>query len=280
MLQHTLLPFAAAAALFPAITATSTSTTLDPQEAQALEAQDERPNPMARYQALAEARDREGLAELWGSMPSSILPIFDGDLEGALATWEESPDAPDQERIDALLARAVFAAEVASEVTGRPIFVDYATSFAGWDTEQKRSFRAGQKAFGAAARALGEGNAEAALAAAVECHTLALPLGDWWGAAMGLDAEGRSLLALERPAEALTPASRARLLYSQLGLSGSELGSTILVADCCEALERWGRARAALAGALELAPPDAVDLRTSLEARLTALDERMGSGSK
>jgi len=205
------------------------------------------------YHEACVAGDREALAELWRAEPGRILPTFDADLEAGLATWEESPDDPDTAAIAALYDRALWAAEVASDVTGHPIFADYASSFVGWDTDQKRRFRKGQQAYGRAMGALRESRLDEALAAGRECKELALPLGDWWGSAMGYTAEAMALARLERWDEALVAAGQGRNLYRDLGLRGSEYQNARILADGAFALGRTIRARNAFRVALAMA---------------------------
>jgi len=206
-----------------------------------------------RYHAAFGATDEGALAELWRAHPSRILATIDGDLEGSLAAWEANPKDPDTETIAEMHARATWSARIASEVTGRPIFVDYATAFVGWDAEQKKQFRGGQQAYGRARGALKSGNAKAALASARECRSLALPLGDWWGTAMGFSGEGQAFAALGQHAAALTAFSQARLYYAQLGLTGSELAQVSGMVEALVALERWPRARATADAGVQLA---------------------------
>ncbi|RKY20646.1 MAG: hypothetical protein DRQ55_07015 [Planctomycetota bacterium] len=205
------------------------------------------------YQRLFAVGDEAGMAQLWLANPGAILVTIDADLEAGLATWEQSPANPDAEAVAALHDRALWAAEVASRATGHPIFADYASAFVGFTTDQKRDFRAGQQAFGKARAAAGARDLEAALAAARECRDLALPLGDWWGGAMGLAMEGQMLLQLDRAAEAITPLEQARLIYADLGLSGSEYGVLVALADALATLERWPRTRVAADHAVALA---------------------------
>jgi hypothetical protein len=247
--------------------------------------QDSAPDPVqAEYERLAEARDRAGLAELWRAHPGRILPTFDGDLEASLSLWEQDPGAPDQARIEALEARALFAAEVASEVRGNPLFADYASAFAGWNDLQKVSFRAGQAAFGRAVGALRSVEAKGeerlatltlALAAAVDCRERALPLGDWWGTAMGYEAEARALLGLERTEEAAAAAAQARQLFHQLALQRNQLACTELLATACESLERYERAHAAVQQALAQVGSEPAARAPWLERR-ARLEERLG----
>lgn len=237
----------------------------------------ERERVRASFQELYGDQDAAGLRELWRAHPDLVLVTIDADLEESLAVWEEAPTQPDQRRIRLLEERARWGAWIASDVTGQPIFTDYAASFTGWNPDQKVEFRAGQAAHGRAASALQEGDAEAALVAAVECRELALPLGDWWGAAMGYAAEGRALLAVGHPARALAATSQARLLYHQLGLRRNEHAELVAMLDALERLERWSRARATANAALELARSFAErpGVRGLLERR-AAIERRMG----
>ncbi len=207
----------------------------------------------AAYQRLHAAEDADGLAELWAANPERILVTIDADLEGSLAAWEADPDAPDAEAIAGLQARALWGARIASEVTGRPIFRDYASAFIGWNQEQKRDFRAGQAAYGAARQAFGRQDVATAAAKGRECRGLALPLGDWWGAAMGYSIEGQALVAGGETADGLAALGQARLIYQQLGLTGSEYGCLRGLVEGCVAAEHWTRAREAATEALAMA---------------------------
>jgi len=206
----------------------------------------------AEYRRLAEAQDADGLTKLWKAHPGRILGTIDSDLEGSLAAWEASPDAPDTKKIKALHERALWGARIASEATGRPIFHDYASSFVGWTRTQKESFRAGQAAYGRAGKSLKSGEGDEALRAARECTTRALPLGDWWGTAMGLSAEGRALALLGKHEESLAQSSQARLIYGQLGLSSNEYRNLQSMVGALIELERWPRALVAIDSAIAL----------------------------
>lgn len=229
------------------------------------------------YQRAFEARDDQALAELWRAHPARVLPTFDADLEASLATWEAAPDAPDQARIDLLAERARWAAGVASRVTGRPIFADYAASFSGWTPDERKRFRAGQEAYGEARKALSEGRAEEALERARASREAALPLGDWWGTAMALSAEGQALAATGRHDEAIVALSQARLFYADLGLDGSRYATSMALCESLVARERWSRARACVADTLALGETlgAAGDRRALLAMRLEA-EEGLG----
>lgn len=227
------------------------------------------------FVALFEGREKEGLLELWRSNPSSILTTIDADLEGALAEWEKKPDAPDLGAIALLHERALWGAQAATEATGNPIFADYAASFVGWNAEEKRSFRAGQKAFGAARRALAGGDAKAALEAARECIGRAGPLGDWWGLAMGLQVEGEALARTGEHGAAALSLANARAINHDLGLAGAEYACSVGLARVLCAHGPRERARAALGHAIALAVAlgdqagqgELAALRKDLEAR-------------
>jgi hypothetical protein len=205
------------------------------------------------FVALFEGREKEGLLELWRANPGAILTTIDADLEGALAEWEKQPDAPDAAAIALRHERALWGAQAATEATGNPIFADYAASFVGWDAEQKRSFRAGQKAFGAARRALAGGDAKAALEAARECIGRAGPLGDWWGLAMGLQVEGEALARTGEHGAAALALAHARAINHDLGLAGAEYACSVGLARVLCAHGPHERARAALGHAIALA---------------------------
>lgn len=214
--------------------------------------------PLAQVDVAAEclrlhaAGDRDGLAALWRAHPGDVLVTIDADLEAGLAIWEQAPTRADP-AVAAHHARALWAAEVASEATGQPIFVEYAAAFTGWSAEEKGRFRAGQRAFGRSRQALAAGDGEAALTAARECRDLALPLGDWWGAAMGLQMEAQALLALDRDGEAVAPLGVARRIYGELQLLPSEYGTLRTLAETLANLEQWSRVRVAAQQALALA---------------------------
>lgn len=205
-----------------------------------------------RYRSAAADENAEALAELWREAPGRVLVTIDADLEASLAMWEETPESPDSEAIGALHERALFGARIASSALNEPIFLDYASSFIGWDDDQKRSFRAGQQAYGKARRSGASGDHEESLEFAQSCTACAEPLGDWWGTAMGLLAEAQALHALERHGEALVAASRARLLYHQLGLSSSEVGALNVMAMTALGAGRPLRAHSAANAMIDL----------------------------
>ena len=231
----------------------------------------------ASYRALHEAGDREGLAALWREHPGRVLVTIDADLEASLSLWESSPEEPDQEAIAALHARALFGAEVAAQARGNPILRDYASSFVGWTDVQKLDFRAGQAAFGRAAQALREGDLEVALAGARECRERALPLGDWWGTAMGLEFEAAALRGLGRHDEALAAGIRGRQIYHQLGLSSSALGCALGALDSAISLERWQRAHALADDCIRAAAASGDrDRRAALLGQRAVIEDELG----
>ena len=231
-----------------------------------------REEPREAFVRLHAAGDRAGVLELWRAHPAAILTSIDEDLEGSLALHERAPDAPDAAAIAALHARALWGADAASEATGNPIFADYAGAFVGWDAAQKRDFRAGQAAYGRARKALKEGDHAAAARAGRECAELALPLGDWWGFAMGLAAAGDALALQGKHAEAVGPLAQARQVYRALRLEPAEYGAARSLARSLAELQRTPRAlacaRAAAAQAERLGDPQGLAELLALQARL------------
>lgn len=239
--------------------------------------QDRRAQVTARYEELAAAGDREGLAQLWRDNVGLVLQTIDGDLEGSLALWEASPETPPTEEIDALHTRALFGASVAAEAIDRPLLLDYATSFVGWTEPEKHAFRAGQAVYGRAVQELREGDKEVAYAAGLETVERAMALGDWWGAAMGYGVRGEAARAQGFHEDALSNLSLARALNHALGLEYSEYRNLQGMLGAARALERLPRSLAIareLAGSAE-AFGDAEGLRSALGAQ-AELEEALG----
>lgn len=196
-----------------------------------------------QFVALADKQDRAALVELWKANKGLMLSTIDRDLEASLSEIEKGAK-PDSDKVKALHARALFGAQCAAEASGHPILLDYTSSFIGWNSAQQKSFREGQKAFGAAGQALQKKDAQTALTKGQECYDKAIALGDWWGSAMGLDAMGNAHAALGNVDAALTALSQARLINHDLGLFGDELGNLSLMADLCVKSERYSRGHA------------------------------------
>ncbi|MDG2148451.1 MAG: hypothetical protein P8N09_02890 [Planctomycetota bacterium] len=219
----------------------------------------------AEFVRIHAAEGTEALRALWEAYPGRVLGSIDEDLEGSLAIWEAAKggelSVSDMAVIHEQQERALWGAAIASEVTGDAIFIDYTSSFVGWSDEEKRSFRAGQAFFAQARKDMAAGEWDAALEAGQQCTQLALQLGDWWGVAMGLSAEARASLGQGKAVAAIAPASRARLLYQQLGLTASELNAIQTMLTALEELGRQERALAcadaAVALAVELGDSDA-----------------------
>ena len=234
---------------------------------------DARPVP-ERYKELATAGDHAGLVALWTSAREAIIPTIDADLEGSLGLWEKQGEEARAE-IDALIARALVGARAATEAVGSRRILDYVSSFAGWDAAQKKDFRAGQAAFGGGRQASTAGDHATALAKGRECRSLAEPLGDWWGTAMGLQLEGVSLLALGRKAEAAEALSRARLIYRELFLTSTAIRIEFDLATILAELGRLPRAREMIRDGKATA--ERIGL-TPYVARFARLEESLNSG--
>lgn len=223
--------------------------TLSPLEPRAADAR-------AKYVELAAKGDAAACVELWKKERGAILPTIDADLEGSLKVREEAAGrvltGEEEKKIAALHARALWGAAQAS-AAGHPFVLDYASSFVGWDEEQRSSFRAGQRAYADARGALKKGDHAAALAAAKRCRELAAPLGDWWGAQMGWEAEARALEASGETEGALAAWSRVRMVATTIALRGDEYEATAKVAELAAGLGRTERARAAAQAGIALA---------------------------
>jgi hypothetical protein len=196
-----------------------------------------------QYVELAGKKDKDAIVALWKANPGLVLQVIDQDLEGSLRDMEKG-EAADSAKVKEKQQRALFGAECAAIATGHPIVVDYASSFVGWNAEQKRQFRDGQKVCGASGEALAKGDKATALAKGKECIERASALGDWWGTAMGYDAVGRAAQAMGGIDDALTALTHARLINHDLGLSGDEYQELVVLTDLCIAAERWQRALA------------------------------------
>jgi len=229
-----------------------------------------------QYVDLVAKKDKDGVVALWKANPGSVLPVIDADLEGSLKDMEKG-EAVDSPKVKEKQQRALFGAECAALVTGHPILSDYASSFVGWNAEQKRQFRDGQKVYRASSEALGKGDKAAALVKGKECIERASALGDWWGTAMGYDAVGRAAQALGGLDDALTALSQARLLNHDLGLTGDEYEELALMADVCIATQRWPRALVCVHDAQALAPKvgKAEDAK-ALEAKEASVRAKLG----
>src|SRR5258707_1831811 len=93
-----------------------------------------------QYVELAGKHDKDAIIALWKANPAVVLPVIDADLEGSLKDMEKG-EPPDSAKVKEKQQRALFGAEGAALATGHPILGDYAASFVGWNSEQKRQFR-------------------------------------------------------------------------------------------------------------------------------------------
>jgi tetratricopeptide (TPR) repeat protein len=191
------------------------------------------------FESLDKSGDTAGMVELWRENPRAALHVIDSYLEGSLRLVESKGEAA---QIAEMHARALRGAKAASEALDAPIFLDYASSFVGWNAEQQKSFRAGQAAFKAAAGAMKDKDWEKAVAQGTECLKLARPLGDWWGTAMGLGIVGQAEAQRGNAEAALEALSQARLINHELQLLGDELECLLGMTDALLKLGRNPRA--------------------------------------
>lgn len=210
------------------------------------------PEAKTKFEGFFEKQDRAGCSALWKSYPHYVLRVIDADLEGSLML-RESSEKPDEKRIAQLHERALWGARIAREATGHPLIADYAASFVGWNEQQRRQFRNGQAVYQRAAGALSVGNVKDALEAGRETVERALPLGDWWGTAMGYGAMGEASRKGSEFEDALNHFSHARLIHHDLGLLEDELGNLRAMIELCNTLERWQRGLEAIHDAQAIA---------------------------
>jgi hypothetical protein len=234
----------------------------------------------AQFFELAGKKDHDACLALWKANPGAVLPSIDADLEGSLKAREKSSE-PNMNTILDMHARALWGAQIAFEASGDPMILDYASSFVGWNDEQRKSFREGQAAFRTAMTALKGGDAKAALAAGQQCLDLASELGDWWGTAMGYDAIAASQKSLGALDKALEAAGHARAIYHSLALEGDEYEAATSMVDLCVTAKRIPRGKAACHIALALAKKlhDA-DGERNLLAQQSALEGQGRTGGK
>lgn len=202
------------------------------------------------FEELDAKKDEAGMLAFWKENADATLGVIDSYLEGSLREIEKKGDAKKIAEMQQLALRGAKAADAAH---GRHIFSDYASAFIGWDEAQRKSFRAGQKAFGKAGAALKKGDAAAALTAAEECVALARPLGDWWGTAMGLTASAEAQEKLGKAEAAADLHAQAWLIHRELGLRGDAYGNLASMARLYAELGRNERARVSAERALEMA---------------------------
>lgn len=228
----------------------------------------------AQFFEYAGKKDHDGCLALWKANPGAVLPSIDADLEGSLKAREKSGDSGASTVMD-MHQRALWGAQIAYEASGDPMILDYASSFVGWNEDDRKSFREGQAAYRTATKALKGGDAKAALAAGQQCLDLASALGDWWGTAMGYDAIAASQKSLGALDKALEAAGHARAIYHSLGLEGDEFEAVSMVADLCVTTKHVYRGKAAcrigIALAKKLGQKDAEKSLTAQDAALDAL---------
>ena len=183
-------------------------------------------NAKASFEKLIATNSTSEMIELWKGRPFETLPTIDSYLEGSLKLVETS-NAPDQNAIHEMHAKAMQGATAADKAFGSVIFSEYASSFIGWNREQQKQFRLGQKAHADARTLLQAKQFEEALTAGQDCLAKAQPLGDWWGTAMGYAVIGAAHKGLGASEKALTAYTLSRSIYHDLRLGRAELQCTV-----------------------------------------------------
>ncbi|MFN0207390.1 MAG: hypothetical protein ACKVS6_13880 [Planctomycetota bacterium] len=202
-----------------------------------------------QFEDLDTKGDHAGIVALWKQHPADALGVIDGYLEGALAKIEKGGDANDIKKDQ---ERALRGAKAASEAFGHPIFSDYAASFVGWNSEQQKKFREGQKVSGAASAAFRKKDYETAKKEAQKCIDLARPLGDWWGYSGGLSMLANAEEQLGNLEVALDTIQQARVIHHDLGFVRDEYRDTVTMARILVSLDRRVRARIVIDQGIEL----------------------------
>ena len=187
-------------------------------------------NTKATFESLVAKQSVDEIVELWKKSPFKTLPTIDSYLEGSLKLMETS-DTPDQKAIATMQAKALQGATAADKAFGSVVFSEYASSFIGWNSEQQKQFRLGQKAYANASAAIEEKSFKTALTAGQDCVAKAQPLGDWWGTAMGYSAIGAAQKGLGDSEQALTAFTSSRAIYHDLRLGQAELNCTLEMAE-------------------------------------------------
>ncbi|MBI3818970.1 MAG: hypothetical protein HY286_09800 [Planctomycetes bacterium] len=205
----------------------------------------------SRFEELDGKGDKAGIVNLWKEHPHEALSVIDEYLEGALAKIEKG--AAPAEEIAKMHERAVRGALLIDEALGRPIFSDYASSYAGFTPEQQKQFRNGQKASGAARQAMKKKDYKTAKDESQKCIDFARPLGDWWGAASGYAGLADAQEALGEKDAALDSAQMARLLHNNLGFASNEYHDLGVMARMLVELGRKDRATVVIDQGLALA---------------------------
>ncbi|MGH1376572.1 MAG: hypothetical protein ACRBCK_09515 [Alphaproteobacteria bacterium] len=220
------------------------------------QSKDEQAAVKERFEALDNKQDIDGIVVLWQNNPSVTAFVIDTYLEGALALFEQS-NGENENKIKAMYDRGLRGALAADKAFGRKVFSDYASSFIGWDDQQKRQFRSGQKFYGDAKEALKAKRYEDAFASANESISVARPLGDWWGVAVAQAVSGIAQEEMLDFQGALVSFSEARLLFHNFGMMEDLLRSEIAMARVLIELKRFPRALVSI----DYAEPLALQLR-------------------
>lgn len=201
----------------------------------------------AELEALLAAEDSAAAQRWFAKHPDETLLVIDSYLEGALALVEAGKPADDAGlTVEQSFATGKRLGELAGRAFREPMFEEYSAAFAGWDGDEQKRFREGQRLFGEGRKAMTEGNHQEAERLFGESYAMARPLGDWWGMAMALRGHGTALHALGQNEDALLKLMPAVEYYEKLRLRTSELSTRVDLAKVYRALER---SRAAL-GAL------------------------------
>lgn len=203
-----------------------------------------------RFEELDAKGDKAAIVSLWKEHPHEALYVIDEYLEGALAKIEKGGSG---DEVTKMHDRAIRGALLIDEALGRPIFSDYASSYVSFNASQQKQFREGQRASGAARKAMKSKDFELAKKESQKCIDSARPLGDWWGAASGYSGLADAEEALGHHEAALDAAQMARLLHNNLGFIQNEYKDICAMARLLVNLGSVARAKVVIAQGLGMA---------------------------
>lgn len=193
---------------------------------------------------LSEGAD-ERIIAWFKENPDDALPFIDQYLEGGLKMIEQDEPA---EKARASFDRGVKFAALADKAFDETIFSDYARSFAGWNEQQQKDFRAGQRTFREGSAKHKAGESVEALKLFRESVGFSKPLNDWWGMAMAYGGLGEAKLAIGQSDDAIQNLQRSAEIHQRLRLRLGHAAAMISLAraqtaakkpaDALETLER------------------------------------------
>jgi len=216
----------------------------------AARAQSDRNDERLRLERLLADGKESALVDWFRQNADQTLPFIDSYLEGGLKDIERGGDSASAQ---ASFDRAVKFAAAADRAFDETIFSEYAKSFSGWDAEQRKRFRHGQRKFREARTVNDPKTIEKLQRESLE---FARPLGDWWGTAMALGGLGEAQLVTKQYAAARDSLTEAARINGRLRLRQDQLIALLGAAAAELELSNPDAALELLATAEKLVKPD------------------------